>query len=308
MHKKSLIENRCFACFAAVFCTLLWGTAFPFIKLGYAQYEITGENIGGKLLFAGFRFFLAGIMVYVYSCIRQKRLIHLQRNSLKGVLNVGVIQTAGQYMFSYIGIGFTSSANTSIINSFASFISVLAAPLVFRDDKLTAAKAFGCAAGLAGVLVVNAGGGVHIEGIFGDFCIVISTVFAASGNLISKKYAQKINPVELTAFQLMLGGGLLIVFGVLFGGDFNIASLGGALILLWLALVSAVAFSIWTVLLKYHPASRIVIFNLLVPIFGTVLSGVLLGEAVFRAEILISLVLISVGIFAVNSNIRFRKK
>ena len=56
--------------------------------------------------------------------------------------------------------------------------------------------------------------------------------------------------------------------------------------------------------MKYHPASKITVFNLLVPIFGTVLSGLMLGENVFRIETLVSLVLISLGIAAVN----FQKK
>ena len=72
------------------------------------------------------------------------------------------------------------------------------------------------------------------------------------------------------------------------------------MILLWLAFVSAAAFTLWTALLKYHPASKISVFNLLVPVFGTILSGILLGENIFRAEIFLSLILITAGILAVN--------
>lgn len=45
-------------------------------------------------------------------------------------------------------------------------------------------------------------------------------------------------------------------------------------------------------------------FNLLVPVFGTVLSGLMLGENVFRIETLISLILISLGIAFVNMNLK----
>ena len=56
--------------------------------------------------------------------------------------------------------------------------------------------------------------------------------------------------------------------------------------------------------LKFHDASRISVFNLLVPVFGTVLSGLMLGENVFRIETLISLILISLGIAFVNMNLK----
>jgi drug/metabolite transporter (DMT)-like permease len=91
--------------------------------------------------------------------------------------------------------------------------------------------------------------------------------------------------------------------GLICGGRLNPANLQGVFILLWLALVSAAAFSVWTALLKVHPASRISVFNLLVPVFGTVLSGLLLGENVFRLETVLSLLLISCGIVLVNLNI-----
>ncbi|MEE1105126.1 MAG: EamA family transporter, partial [Ruminococcus sp.] len=67
-----------------------------------------------------------------------------------------------------------------------------------------------------------------------------------------------------------------------------------------LAFVSAAAFTVWTALLRIHPASKISVFNLLVPIFGTVLSGLLLGENILKIETLLSLLLIAAGILLVN--------
>lgn len=308
MTKSPILQNTAVACLAAVFCTLLWGTAFPFIKLGYSVLEISQYDIGSKLLFAGLRFLLAGIMVYLFLCISQKRIPTLHKNDFGKVFAYGFVQTAMQYIFTYAGIGFTSSTNTSIITSCGSFITVLIAPLFFRSDRLTILKILGCAVGFSGVLVMNGFSASSVDTLFGDAMIFLSTLCTASGNVISKKLAQKINPVELTAFQLMLGGAVLTIIGVILGGRMNMTNPQGLMILLWLAFVSAAAFSVWTALLKYHPASKISVFNLLVPIFGTVLSGVMLGESVFRAETLISLVLISLGIAAVNISLGSKRK
>ena len=104
----------------------------------------------------------------------------------------------------------------------------------------------------------------------------------------------------MTAWQLLFGGALLAAVGLALGGRLDFSSVRGDLILLWLAFVSAAAFAVWTALLKYHPASRITVFNLLVPIFGTVLSGLLLGENVLRLDTAASLALIAGGILLVN--------
>ena len=298
--KNNIFQNKNFAIFAAIFCTLLWGTAFPFIKLGYEEFQIADGDIGSKLLFAGFRFMLAGLMVFAILCIGERKFALPQKGDLAAITLLGLVQTGGQYLFTYIGIGFTSGTNTSIITACAAFITVLAVPIFFKSDRLTVLKILGCVLGFGGVLAINQGGGVTADTLFGDAMILLSTVCAASGNIISKKVAGGRNPVLVTAFQLAIGAAALIVAGFVCGGRLSFSNIKAVAILLWLALVSAVSFSIWTALLKYHPASKITVFNLLVPIFGTVLSGFLLGENVFRIETLLSLVMISAGIVLVN--------
>ena len=112
MKNNSILKNSAFACVAAVFCTLLWGTAFPFIKLGYSTFEISDSDLGTKILFAGIRFLLAGIMVYIFLCISQKRFAVLHKSDFAKVFALGLTQTSLQYIFTYVGIGFTSGTNT----------------------------------------------------------------------------------------------------------------------------------------------------------------------------------------------------
>ncbi len=298
------IKNYKTAVVLAIFCTLLWGTAFPFIKLGYAQLDISESDIGSKLLFAGARFTIAGLAVLFVSSIKGRRFETLKKNDILPVVILGLVQTFGQYIFTYIGIGFTSSTNTSLITACSSFFAVLFAPLFFKQDKLSVAKITGCVVGFLGVLVVNTGGGVSADTLLGDALILMSTISATAGNFASKIIVKGRNPLTVTGFQLSIGGVLLALCGVAFGGKLDFSNIYGMLILLWLALVSAVAFAIWTALLKYHDASKICVFNLLVPVFGTLLSGVMLGEDVFGVSTFLSLALICAGIFLVNKRKR----
>lgn len=300
------IKNYKVAAALAIFCTLLWGTAFPFIKVGYAQFGIEENDIGSKLLFAGARFTLAGIMVLFIFLVKNKHLPKIEKNGIMPVMLLGSVQTFGQYIFTYIGIGFTSGANTSVITACATFFTVLFAPLFFKSDKLNICKIIGCVLGFCGVLCVNSGGGVTVDTLFGDFMILMSTLSAAAGNFISKGIVRDREPISVTGFQLLFGGILLLIAGFVTGGKLDFSSIKGLLVLLWLAFVSAAAFAIWTALLKHHPASRICVFNLLVPVFGTLLSGIMLSESVFGIETIISVVLICAGIFISNMQIKKR--
>lgn len=300
------IKNYKVAAALAIFCTLLWGTAFPFIKVGYAQFGIEGNDIGSKLLFAGARFTLAGIMVLLIFLVKNKRLPKIEKSGILPVMLLGSVQTFGQYIFTYIGIGFTSGANTSVITACATFFTVLFAPLFFKSDKLNVCKIIGCILGFCGVLCVNSGGGVTADMLFGDFMILMSTLSAAAGNFISKGIVRDREPISVTGFQLSFGGILLLIAGFIAGGKLNFSSIKALLVLFWLAFVSAAAFAIWTALLKHHHASRICVFNLLVPVFGTLLSGIMLGESVFGIEMIVSVVLICAGIFISNMQIKKR--
>lgn len=299
-----LLQNKKIAYLTAIFCTLLWGTAFPFIKVGYSAFEIEESDIGSKLIFAGMRFMLAGFMVFLFLWVSKRKVPTLSKKDILPVCSLGVVQTGLQYIFTYIGIGFTSGTNTSIITACASFFTVLFVPLFFKNDRLTLMKIIGCILGFGGIIAINFGGTVSTDTWFGDMMILFSTISAAAGNIVAKKVTTGRDPFPVTAFQLLTGGFILLVSGICCGGSVGSINAESISVLLWLAFVSAAAFSLWTGLLKFHDASRISVFNLLVPVFGTVLSGLMLGENVFRIETLISLILISLGIAFVNINFK----
>ena len=86
------------------------------------------------------------------------------------------------------------------------------------------------------------------------------------------------------------------------GGHITKVTPSGIGLLVYLALVSAVAYSLWGILLKYNPVSRVTVFGFMNPVFGVLLSALLLGETDQASGILglLSLLLVSVGIYVVN--------
>lgn len=72
--------------------------------------------------------------------------------------------------------------------------------------------------------------------------------------------------------------------------------------LIYLAMVSAVAYSLWGILLKYNPVSRVTVFGFMNPVFGVILSAVLLdeGKQELGAKSMVALILVCIGIYVVN--------
>ena len=94
----------------------------------------------------------------------------------------------------------------------------------------------------------------------------------------------------------------MLFFGLHGGGAAGMQMTGEGLgLLLYLVLVSAVAFSVWTQLLSRHAVGKVTIYMFLIPVFGALLSAVVLQEGVFTVRNFAALALVCAGIAAVSS-------
>lgn len=285
----------------AVLATFLWGTAVPCVKLGYRLFAIESGDTPSQLLFAGARFLLAGALTLAFGAAAERRAPLPARKNYGGILLLGLVQTVGQYVFFYVGLAHTTGSRGSIIDASAAFIGVILAHFLCKGDRMTRGKALGCAVGFAGIVVLNLGGSLGGAFTFtGEGFMLLAASSSALGAVVSARVAPGNDPMSVTGWQLLAGGGVLSAAGALAGG--SISPTGGAawLLLLYMAALSAVAFTIWTLLLKYHPVARVSIFNSLIPVFGTLCSGLFLGEAIWRVQNLAALALVCAGICIVN--------
>jgi len=286
----------------AVLCTFLWGSAFPGVKIGYKLFDIESTNTFSQLLFAGMRFTLAGILTIIVCCVMNKKLTYPNKKNITGIGILGIIQTTIQYIFYYIGMANTTGVKGSIINSLAPFIVIIICHIITTDDKLNSQKIIGCILGFLGVVTINLGGST-LDGsfsFFGEGFIILSTSSFAIGSIYSKKICKNEDPIMITGYQLLIGGLVLILVSFLNGIPVIDVNVKALILLLYLALLSSVAFTIWTMLLKYNSAGKVSIYNFLIPIFGTFLSGIFLNESIFNLKNLIALCLVSSGILVIN--------
>ncbi len=285
----------------ALFCCALWGSAFPVIKIGYRLFSIPSDDTAAQILFAGCRFTLAGIFAVLGGSAAGRRLLTPQKTSWGMVWKLSVFQTMLQYFLFYVGLANTTGVKASIIEGSNVFIAILIAALVFRMEKITWRKLAGCVLGFAGVVIINLGGsGMDLNfRLNGEGFILLSTVAYAISSVLSKRYSQKENPVTLSGYQFIVGGMVMILAGLAFGGRLRQISGAGIGVLIYLAFLSAAAYSVWSILLKYNPVSKVAVFGFSNPVFGVLLSALLLNEADQAKGVtsLIALVLVSAGIF-----------
>lgn len=302
--KAERYTRPAFVAVSAIVCCLLWGSAFPCIKIGYDLLAIEGEDAISQILFAGYRFTIAGLMVIVIGSIMQRRFLKPDRKNLPLAIKLGMVQTVIQYLFFYLGLAHTSGVRGSIITASNVFISIFLSALVF-GERLTVRKLAGCGIGFAGVVAINLGGGLGgAVSLTGEGFMLIAACAAALSSVLIKRYSAFEDTFTLCGYQFFIGGLILIAAGLAGGGHVSGFTPASLSLLCYLGLVSSVAYSLWSFLLKYNPVGRVAVFGFSNPVFGVLLSALLLGEKnqAFTLSGLSALILVCIGIFLAQTD------
>ncbi|ORY73736.1 hypothetical protein LY90DRAFT_666499 [Neocallimastix californiae] len=313
---RKICVNRFWLYVLAITCTFLW-----------------------VVLFQVFTF--AGLLIIAFYCIVRKQFILPKLNQLPDITILGIIGITFQYIFFYFGLSNSTGVKSSIINSLSTFLQVVFAHFIFKNDKITVRKAIGCIVGFLGVVIINLGGAIfgkskdskdvdisfslNGEGVLMLSCVmssiatIIVKLLTAKGSLFKslrennkEENGEKKKPdiIMITGYQMFIGALIIDIIAIIWlmfsplqpnenskDEQYKNVSFSGYLLLVYMSLLSAVAFSIWNTLLRFNKVGKIAFFRFLIPVFGTLLSGIFLGEDLFKLENLIALVLIGLSCY-----------
>lgn len=296
----SLFKRPLWVAAFALTAAIAWGWAYPLIKLGFAEFGITTEMTGSKMLFAGVRFTLAGLIVLAVAGLKRCSFTVNGIGAVGYLLLFSLLNTTLHYAFFYIGLSHSGGARAAILNSLSVFMLVLTACFFFKSDRLTMRKIYGCMIGFAGILILNLGGGESGGFTFmGDGMIILNAACAAFAGLMTRGLGCRVDVFVGTGYSLAFGGLMLFVVGVVMGGSLPSVTFTGIIILMLLVLISSLCFTLYNKLLTCNPVGKIAIYNSLIPVVGAVTSCLCLNETFFWSYLLAAL-LAMVGIYIIN--------
>ena len=297
----SIFQRRGWVALLALTAAVAWGWAYPLIKLGFDEFGITKDMTASKMLFAGVRFTLSGLIVLA---IAKAKGVSLRVNKPSGmayILGYALLNTTIHYAFFYIGLSHSEGARAAILNSLGVFTLVLLACAFFKSDKLTPAKILGCVIGFAGIMVLNVGGGAGGGFTFmGDGMIILNAVCSAFAGLMTRGLGRHANVFAATGYSLAFGGVMLVLPGLVMGGTLPFITAAGLGILFLLICISTLGFTLYNKLLSCNPVGKVAIFNSLIPVVGAVTSCLCLSEP-FYWKYAVAALLAMTGIYIINA-------
>ncbi|MCQ6562910.1 DMT family transporter [Paenibacillus mendelii] len=287
---------------ASVGATMLWGSSYAFLKLSYQSLQIGPSDTFEQLLFAGYRFTLAGLLIMVYMLIRRETLAYRSGSGML-LIRIALLQTVLQYTFFYAGMSLSEGMVGSVIAGTISFFQIGLAHVLYPDDKLNRTKMIGLLVGFTGLLVLGLSNHGSVRSwifSYGELLLIASAFFSASANLISRRGAVSYSISYMNSYQMLLGGIALIAASAWrVGLTPFLFDWRSSLMLLHLAIVSAVGFMLWNNVMKYNHVGSVSMYLFLIPVFGVAQSALLLSEKL-HAAVLFSLLLVCLGIVIVN--------
>ena len=299
-NRISIFQRPLWVVVFALTAAIAWGWAFPLIKIGFNAFGITADMTGSKMLFAGIRFAVAGMIVLLVAQRNGRVFRTGSPTDWWFIVAFALMNTTLHYFFFYIGMSHSEGSRAAILNSLSTFLVVLLACACFKSDRLTSRKLLGCVIGFSGILALNIGGAD--SGVFtwlGDGMIILNAMCGACSNLMTRSISRRIDIFVGTGYSLTIGGMLLIIPGIAMGGTLPFINILGIVCLLLLIAISAIGFTLYNKLLSCNPVGKVAIYNSLIPIVGAVTSCMCLGET-FHAKYALAGGLAALGIYIIN--------
>jgi drug/metabolite transporter (DMT)-like permease len=278
------------------------------LAVGQVAIKVANEGIS-PLMQAGLRSAGAATLLGLLAMARGVRLFAFDRTFWPSVLVSALF--ALEFALLYPGLKLTTAAHAVILLYTTPFVVALGAHWLIPGDKLTTTRIAGLLLAFMGVATVVLGrvtlGGTGSNNpagptLIGDLMCLGAALAWGGLTLVIRVSALKHEPPERVTFvQLLLSAPILVGMSLIFGEP----GLTSPTRLHWVAFaftVIFVGFFVFTAtnwLYLRYPASRVMAFLLLTPVFGVFAAHILLGEQL-SPSLLAGLIFVVAGLWLVN--------
>jgi drug/metabolite transporter (DMT)-like permease len=267
------------------------------------QVAIKVANHGvSPILQSGIRSVGATVLVLIWMALRREPMLERDGTLWWGIA-AGFL-FAGEFLLIYRGLESTHASRAVIFLYTSPFVVALGAQLFIPGEHLRMIQVVGLCCAFAGIAVAfreSLSFPTH-RMLLGDVMLVGAAVlWGATTVLVKASPLARIRPSKTLLYQLAVSA-VVLPLGSLAMNEPGIVLMTPLIVgclayqTVWVAFITYLA---WFWLVRHYPASRLASFTFLTPLFGVLAGGVLLNEPITNV-LLLSLVLVSTGIYLVN--------
>jgi len=270
---------------------------------GFNAVAIKVSNAGIAPIFcAGLRSVIAVIGLALW--MKANR-IPLFPGSLLDGLIVGILFGL-EFAVLFSSLLYTTVSSAWILLYSTPFFHALGAHYFLTGDRITVQKIIGLVLAFFGIILLLSKhlGLPSLTGLGGDMLALAAAVlWAATTIWIKRRLVGRVSPHHTLFYQTVFSIPLLFLLSALFGETpvHHLNALIVSSVLFQGIVIAFISFLGWFYLVHAYPVSRLSSFTFLTPVFATLFAALLLQEPL-TLRLILSLALVSVGIFVVNRN------
>lgn len=291
-------QNEIFAYISLFIAVVLYGTTLTASKVCLQFYSSTSLMM--------FRMLISTVLFVPFFLTVYKD-IKVEPKHYKLLLLMTICEPCLYFLFETNGLKFTSSGQAGIVSSLEPIFIVIGARLILKE-KLPALAYYGLLIGILGSVFLSLSSDVNElapRPLLGNL-LELAAIILADISIITTKYLMdKYPPFYLAGFQVIGGGIFFTVLNYFFKGGFTLQPNISTIILLYLGILTVVAYALYNYAVCTLSASKASPFLFMLPISAVFFGWFFLNET-FNFYQFLACVIIFVGIYI--SQIKDRKK
>ena len=261
---------------SAVAAIFFWASSFVATKLAYASF--------GPLTVCFLRFALSLLILKLVRIIRKDNK-KLEKQDVPVLLATGLLGISVYYACENYALTLTSASAASLISGAYPAITALIGALVYHVH-VTKKQAAGIALAMAGIVILTSGGSFSGSNVrLGNAILIFDGFLWAFYNFLIPHIRPAYSVLSITYYQTLLALPFLIP-GLFLEGHASMTITPSAIwALLYLAVgCSVLAYLLYNFSLRgISPSAAAAIMNLM-PVFGLLLSAIILNESITPAS------------------------
>jgi drug/metabolite transporter (DMT)-like permease len=274
---------------------MVWGSNMAFVKLAVPDIA--------PLFMAGIRSMVAAVCLFIWMKAKGLALFPDKIIVFHGV--VAGLLFGSEFGLMFVGLKYTLASRGYVILYVAPFVAALGAHFFLADDRFNLWKALGLILAFGGLIVLFLKnlGTLSFEALPGDILFVIAGILWGATTVYIKKYlAGRADPLQILFYQLFFSAPFLFVISLALEHPVvsGFSVLTGFSLFYQCIIVAFLSYLVWFVLVSRYPVSLLHAFSFFTPVFGVIFSGILiLGEAI-SPNLILALIMVSLGMVLVN--------
>ncbi len=283
---RKILDKR--AASLALFLSILWSGNPVGTKLGLL--DTTPLRLGWM------RFLAGGVVVLVYSLITKKS-FKLKRHEYLPLFVLGILFSV-QLIFLNVGQSYTQASHAILIFTTYPLWAGIIAHFIVPGDKLNKFRILGVITAYLGIVVVFLSNFSEssYDYIIGDFLCLICAILLAIRQIFISNLGQSIAQHKMLASQAIFGILIFIIGSYIFENPSNSFFTKNIVISVVYTgiIIAGFAFMAQHWLLRTYLPSGVIFLSLTQPIFGVLLSWIILNEEI-GLELYIGSILVIIG-------------